>query len=189
MCVRQIGSQHYKDFHVVMDRLTPVSMVPMTCAHFVSSRSTLFLFSSISRFAPKSDDADKYSYSYTCKNAPCPTNDKTSAAVSLSHTHTLYVCIMLSKDFPFSFYSNKVIECYTTFPSISPLHTHIHIICLLPFSSQACQYVKSQIAGYPLGKVDTDTTWEVSDPSDETFTFVITYKNGQKTSEGRDRYN
>ena len=78
--------------------------------------------------------------------------------------------------------------CYTTFPSISPLHTHIHIICLLPFSSQACQYVKSESADYPLGKVDTDTTWEVSDPSDETFTFVITYKNGQKTSEGRDRY-
>ena len=182
MCVRQIGSQHYKDFHVVVDRLTLVSVVPMTCAHFVSSRSTLFLFSSISRFAPESDDADKYYYSYTCRNAPCPNNDKTSAAVSLSHTHTLYVCIMLSKDFPFSFYSNKVID--TTFPSISHTNTR-----LLPFSSQACQYVKSQKEDYPLGKVDTDTTWEVSDPSDETFTFVITYKNGQKTPEGKDRYN
>ena len=124
MCVRQIGSQHYKEFYVVMNRLTPVSVVPMTCAHFVSSRSTLFLFSSISRFAPKSDDADKYYYSYTLRNAPCPNNDKTSAAVSLSHTHTLYVCIMLSKDFPFSFYSNKVIECVTQlFP---PFHRYIH---------------------------------------------------------------
>ena len=44
--------------------------------------------------------------------------------------------------------------------------------------NQTMQYVKSESADFPLGKVDTDTTWEVSDPSDEAFTFVITYKNG-----------
>ncbi|CAI8043561.1 hypothetical protein GBAR_LOCUS24159, partial [Geodia barretti] len=46
----------------------------------------------------------------------------------------------------------------------------------------ACQYVENQ-GDYPLGKVDQHTTWEVTDTSDSSLTFVITYKNGQKSGD------
>jgi hypothetical protein len=53
-------------------------------------------------------------------------------------------------------------------------------------SAVACQYVKSQSTDYPLGKVDQETTWEVTDPSDSSLTFVINYKKGQKDKKTRE---
>jgi hypothetical protein len=74
---------------------------------------------------PKSDDADKYTYTYTCYNNPCPNNPDSTAV--------------------------------------------------------ACQYVIKQKSDYPLGKFDEATTWEVTNTSASSLSFVITYKNGQKT--------
>jgi hypothetical protein len=47
----------------------------------------------------------------------------------------------------------------------------------------ACQYVIKQKSDYPLGKEDSDTTWEVTDTSASSLAFVITYMHGQKTGQ------
>ena len=52
--------------------------------------------------------------------------------------------------------------------------------CVLFPCLQACQLNTEQTnVDTPLGKVDKDTTWVVTDTSDDSVTFVITYKNGQ----------
>ena len=66
--------------------------------------------------------------------------------------------------------------------------SHRHRVCplLLPHL-QACQLNRDVNVDTPLGKVDEDTTWVVTDTSDDSFTFVITYKNGQPAAGDKKR--